>query len=105
SIVDIMSLLNLEGSAAETPETSQLQPCVYAHVQRIKGEAVLPHLSLSDVVVPLIEPLSARNLTGSVPHIPVSAHDAEPHVEVPSSAAIVFEKEELETMPERPKTS
>ncbi|GJV02303.1 hypothetical protein Tco_1335872 [Tanacetum coccineum] len=123
SIVDIMSLLNLEGSAAETPETSQLQPS-------IKGEVALHHLSLSDVVVPLIEPLSARNLvgeastsgvpaavavtsalstnfaqTGSVPHIPVSAHDAEPHVEVPSSAAIVFEKEELETMPERPKTS
>ncbi|GJU25299.1 hypothetical protein Tco_1163920 [Tanacetum coccineum] len=103
---------------------------VHAHVQRIKGEAASHHLSLSDDGVPLIKPLSARNLvgesstsgvpaavavtsalstnftqTGSVPPILVSAHDTEPHVEVSSSAAIVFEKEELETMPERPKTS
>ncbi|GKG40852.1 hypothetical protein Tco_0470064, partial [Tanacetum coccineum] len=96
---------------------------VHAHVQRIKGEVASHHLSLSDAVVPLMEPLSAGNLvgesstsgvpaavtvtfalstnftqTGSVPPILVSAHDMEPHVEVPSFAAIVFEKKELETM-------
>nr|GEY19380.1 transposase (putative), gypsy type [Tanacetum cinerariifolium] len=94
-IADIMSLFNLEGSAAETLEASQLQTS-------IKGEAASHHLSLSDAMVPLIEPLSAGNLvgeastsgvptgvavtfalsttfaqTGSVPPMPVSAHDAE----------------------------
>ncbi|GJZ57808.1 hypothetical protein Tco_0613302 [Tanacetum coccineum] len=103
---------------------------VHARVQRIKGEAVSHHLSISDAMVPLIKPLSAGNLVGeastsgapaavaatfalsttfvqigSVPPMPVSAHDAEPHVEFPSSAAIIFEKEELETKLECPKTS
>nr|GEZ30639.1 transposase (putative), gypsy type [Tanacetum cinerariifolium] len=94
-IADIMSLFNLEGSSAETPKASQLQTS-------IKGEAASYHLSLFDAMVPLIEPLSAGNLvgeasnsgvptgvavtftlsttfaqTGSVPPMPVSAHDVE----------------------------
>ncbi|GJS88125.1 hypothetical protein Tco_0770761 [Tanacetum coccineum] len=96
----------------------------------IKDTELASHrLSLSKAMIPLIEPLSAESLVGeastfgvpttaittalsttftqtsSVPSMPVSAHDAEPHVEVPSSTAIVFEKEELETMPERLETS
>ncbi|GJZ79029.1 hypothetical protein Tco_0643866 [Tanacetum coccineum] len=86
SMADIMGLLHLEGLVAEALETIQ-----------IKGDAALHHLSLYDVMVPLIEPLFAGNLVGEA--------STSGHVEVPSSTAIVFEKEELETTPERPKTS
>ncbi|GJU63361.1 hypothetical protein Tco_1245196 [Tanacetum coccineum] len=87
SIADIMSLLHLKGPVAETLEASQLQPSyeqlllliyliehnvviretslsflldvVHARVQRIKGDVASRWLSLSDAMVPLIEPLSA----------------------------------------------
>nr|GEV26710.1 hypothetical protein [Tanacetum cinerariifolium] len=80
-------------------------------------------------MLPLIEPLSAKNLVGeantsgvpavvaattalsttfiqasSIPLVPVLAYDVEPHVEVPSSSIIVFEKEKLETTPDHPET-
>ncbi|GJV55505.1 hypothetical protein Tco_1456510 [Tanacetum coccineum] len=42
-------------------------------------------------------------LASSIPPMPVSAYDVEPYVEVPSYSIIVFEKEELETTPERPR--
>nr|GEX74517.1 hypothetical protein [Tanacetum cinerariifolium] len=90
SMVDIMGLLRLEGPAAETPEADQLQPSpeqlmlpihrledqvvieetslsfsldvIHALVKRIRGYAASRHLSLSDAMVLLIEPLSAKNL-------------------------------------------
>ncbi|GJV20921.1 hypothetical protein Tco_1369941 [Tanacetum coccineum] len=120
SIADIMSLLHLEGPTAETPEASQLQPS-------IKGDAASCRLSLSEAMVPLIEPLFAENLVGeastsnvlattalntalsttfaptsSVHSVLVSNYevlDAKPQTEAPPSALVAFEKEELETTP------
>ncbi|GKC04526.1 hypothetical protein Tco_0996136 [Tanacetum coccineum] len=163
SIADIMSLLHLEGPAAETPKASQLQPSyeqlmlpihrtkdnvvigetslsfsldvVRAHVQRIRGDASSHCLSLSEAMVPLIEPLSAENLVGeastsrvpaaaattttlsipvtaiifsSIPPISVADYevlDAEPQAEVSHSAKFVFEKEELDTTPDHTSAS
>ncbi|GKD73240.1 hypothetical protein Tco_1331522, partial [Tanacetum coccineum] len=87
--VSVMNALRL---VAEASKTSQLQPSyeqlmlpiqwtkdnvviretslsfsldvVHSRVQRIKGDAASHHLSLSDAMVPLIKPLSARNLVG-----------------------------------------
>nr|GEY31525.1 hypothetical protein [Tanacetum cinerariifolium] len=92
SIIDIMDLLHLEGFAAETLEGLLLQPSskqlmvpihrledqnvigeislsdslevAYNRVQRLKGDATACHLSLTDTMVPLVEPLSVRILTG-----------------------------------------
>nr|GEV86692.1 hypothetical protein [Tanacetum cinerariifolium] len=98
---------------------------VHARVQRIREDAVTRRLSLSDAMIPLIEPLSAENLVGeastfglpttatttalsttfiqahTVPLIPVVDYEvlgAGPSTEVPSPSKIVFEKEE--TTPE-----
>ncbi|GKC79973.1 hypothetical protein Tco_1130747 [Tanacetum coccineum] len=63
SIADIMGLLHLEGSAAETPEASQLQPSpekLMLLIHRLEDQM----LSISDALVSLIEPLSAENLVG-----------------------------------------
>ncbi|GKE97197.1 hypothetical protein Tco_1582052, partial [Tanacetum coccineum] len=49
SIADIMGLLHLE---------------VHGRVQRIRRDAASQRLSISDVMVPLIEPLSTANLVG-----------------------------------------
>nr|GEX74045.1 hypothetical protein [Tanacetum cinerariifolium] len=113
-----------KGPAAETLETSQLQPSykqlmlhihqmednvvigetslsfsldvVHAHVQRIKE--MTPSTSGVPIAVAVASTLSTTFAqTGFVPPMPVSAHDAEPHVEVPFFVAIIFEKEELET--------
>ncbi|GJQ89433.1 hypothetical protein Tco_0000572 [Tanacetum coccineum] len=158
SIANIMGLLHLEGPVAETPKANQLQPSfeqimlpihrledqvvigetflsfsldvVHARVQRIRRDVASQRLSISDAMVALIEPLSAKNIVGeastsgvpvvvaattalsttfvqasSIPPMLVSAYDAELHVEVPSSSAIIFEMEELENTPERPETS
>ncbi|GKC69259.1 hypothetical protein Tco_1115142, partial [Tanacetum coccineum] len=163
SVADITSLLHLEGPAAETPKASQLQPSyeqlmlpihrtkdnvvigetslsfsldvVRAHVQRIRGDASSHCLSLSEAMVPLIEPLSAENLVGeastsrvpaaaattttlsipvtaiifsSIPPISVVDYevlDAEPQAEVSHSAKFVFEKEELDTTPDHTSAS
>ncbi|GKA90648.1 hypothetical protein Tco_0812518 [Tanacetum coccineum] len=94
SIVDIIELLHLEGSAAETLKGSQLQPSpkqlmvpihrledqvvigetslsyslevAHNHVRRLRGDATTFCLSLTDAMVPLVEPLSVRSLTGEV---------------------------------------
>ncbi|GKE16558.1 hypothetical protein Tco_1424135 [Tanacetum coccineum] len=133
SIADIMSLLHLEGPAAETPEASQLQPS-YEQLMlpihrtgdnRIIRDVASHNLSLSDAMVPLIEPLSAENLVGeaSTSDVPATAVlttalsitfaptrsvssilvldyevlDAEPQTKTPPFASVVFEKEELDT--------
>ncbi|GJS76014.1 hypothetical protein Tco_0725895 [Tanacetum coccineum] len=92
SIADIMGSLHLEGHAAEIPEAEQLHPSpeqlmlpnhrpedqvvigetslsfsldvVHSRVQRIRGDATSQRLSITDAIVPLIEPLSAGNLIG-----------------------------------------
>ncbi|GKD68537.1 hypothetical protein Tco_1322627, partial [Tanacetum coccineum] len=68
---------------------------------RIRGDKEAQRLSISDAMVPLIEPLSSKNLL--VPPPSVADHEvahARPQVEDPSSDGIVFEKDELETFPE-----
>nr|GEY85808.1 hypothetical protein [Tanacetum cinerariifolium] len=108
SIADIMGLLHLDGDAAS---------------QR---------LSISDAMIPLIEPLTVENLVGeastagvllvvaattalsttfvqasSVFPIPLSdykAMDTEPQAEASSSPKIIFEQETLETLLENPAT-
>nr|GEY64303.1 hypothetical protein [Tanacetum cinerariifolium] len=90
SMADIMDLFRLEGSAAKAPKASHLQPSLeqlmvpihqledqvvigeislsfsldVAHTcaQRIRGDAAARRLSLTDAMVPLIEPLSANSL-------------------------------------------
>nr|GEV53138.1 transposase (putative), gypsy type [Tanacetum cinerariifolium] len=91
SIIDIIDLLHLEGSAAEALEGSQLQPSpkqlmVFIHrledqvviretslsfsfevahnrVQTLRGDATAFRLPLTDAMVLLVEPLSVRSLT------------------------------------------
>ncbi|GJZ81551.1 hypothetical protein Tco_0646545 [Tanacetum coccineum] len=161
SIADIMILLHLEGPSAEAPEGIRLQPSyeqlllpiyrtednaviretsmfdsldvVHARVQNIKEGESSRCLSISDVIGPLVEPLSFENLmgeastlgvpatvavtialsttfaqAGSVPPISILDYevlDAVPQVEAPLSPKIIFEQETLETSPEHPTTS
>ncbi|GJR95403.1 reverse transcriptase domain-containing protein [Tanacetum coccineum] len=150
SIVDLMDSLRLEGPLAEIPEAEDLQPSpeqlrlpihrrednvvlgetslsfslqvVHSRVQRVRGEIMEKRLSLTDVMVPLAEPLSSRSLIGEastsaapatsepittlstnfassdvVPPLLISndqvLHNEDPH-------ALNFEKEELDTYPE-----
>nr|GEU79152.1 hypothetical protein [Tanacetum cinerariifolium] len=92
SIVDLMDSLCLEGPLAEIPRAEDLQPSpkqlrlpihrlednvvlgetslsfslqvVHSRVQRVRGEIMEKRLSLTDVMVPLAEPLSSRSLIG-----------------------------------------
>ncbi|GKC02190.1 hypothetical protein Tco_0993800 [Tanacetum coccineum] len=92
SIVDLMDSLCLEGPLAEIPRAEDLQPSleqlrlpihrpednvvlgetslsfslqvVHSRVQRVKGEIMEKRLSLTDVMVPLAEPLSSQSLIG-----------------------------------------
>nr|GEU37613.1 hypothetical protein [Tanacetum cinerariifolium] len=144
TMVDIMDLLCLEGHAAETLEASQLQPLpeqlmipiyrledqvviretsmsfsldvAHTHAQRIKGDAEARCLSFTDVMVPLIEPLSAKSLIGeasasrvlktamttalSTTFIQSSTVPLVRSIEVPPSLKVMFEQEELDTTPE-----
>nr|GEW90782.1 hypothetical protein [Tanacetum cinerariifolium] len=103
SMADIFDLLRLEGHAAEIPEASQLDATAY-------------RLSLINDMVPLLEPLSVRSLTGkaSTSMVPFAAVTTAllttfvqastipllPSTEVHPSPKIVFEEEELNTTPE-----
>ncbi|GJV27758.1 hypothetical protein Tco_1384206 [Tanacetum coccineum] len=114
SMADIMDLIRLEGPAAETPEASQLQPSP-EQLMRIRGDDAACRLSLTDAMVPLIEPLSVKSLTGEastfgVPAIAMTTGLSTtfiqanivlptPSTEVPPSLNIVFEQEELDTTP------
>ncbi|GKC40749.1 hypothetical protein Tco_1053133 [Tanacetum coccineum] len=155
NIADLMGLLHLEGLAAETPEAIQLQPSpeqlmlpihrledqvvigetflsfsldvANARVQRLKRNVASQEISIFDALVPLIEPLSAKNLVAetstsgvpatatttalsttfiqdsTIPLVPVTDHevsDVGPSTKVSSPLAIIFEKETLETTPE-----
>nr|GEX91594.1 hypothetical protein [Tanacetum cinerariifolium] len=143
SMADIFDLLHLEGPAAETLKASQLQPSfeqlmvpihrledqvvigetslsfaldvAHSRVQRLKGDVAACRLSLTDAMVPLLEPPSVRSLTGeastsmvsstavttllSTTFVQASIIPPVPSTEVPPSPKIVFE-EELDTMPE-----
>nr|GEY72773.1 hypothetical protein [Tanacetum cinerariifolium] len=104
----------------ETSLSSSLQ-VVYLQVQRFRGEVKEKRLLYTDVITPLVEPLSSKSLTSeaSTSDAPITTLsttfafsdvvlltsvvtdqvlDAEPHNEDPS--AVTFEKEELGTSPE-----
>nr|GEV36713.1 hypothetical protein [Tanacetum cinerariifolium] len=107
----------------------------YDHVQKLKKGAISHHTSISDTIGTLVDPLSLKNLIGevgtsevptttaatttltilvaaasasSIPPISMADYNV-PAVriqgEVPHSLKIVFEKETLETTPERPTTN
>ncbi|GJX49751.1 hypothetical protein Tco_0276596 [Tanacetum coccineum] len=153
-MADLMYSLCLEGPLAEIPGAEELQPSleqlmlpihraeddvllgetslsfslqvVHSRVQRVREEILEKCLSLTDVMVPLAEPLSSKSLIGEaststipattgpittlsttfasssvVPHLSVSDYqvlDAEPHDEDPP--AMTFEEEKLDTTPE-----
>nr|GEX79220.1 hypothetical protein [Tanacetum cinerariifolium]GEY79955.1 hypothetical protein [Tanacetum cinerariifolium] len=103
---------------------------VHARVKRIRGDVASHRLSLSDVMIPLIEPLSAEDLVGEestfrvsstaittvlsttftqpIPLILVADYEvsgAKLPTKVPSPPKIVFENEELETTPEHGTTN
>nr|GEX51716.1 hypothetical protein [Tanacetum cinerariifolium] len=93
NMADIMGLLPLEGPAAEISRADQLQPSpeqlmipiyrledqaviedtslsfsldvTHTRVQRLIGNATVRQLSISDALVPLVEPLSAETLVGT----------------------------------------
>ncbi|GKC54608.1 hypothetical protein Tco_1077353, partial [Tanacetum coccineum] len=151
SIVDLMDSFRLEGPLAEIPRAKDLQPSpeqlrvpihrmednvvlgetslsfsfqvVQSRVQRVKGKILEKRLSLTDVMVPLAEPLSSQSVIGeaSTSAIPTTtgpiitlsitfvssdvipplatfndqALDVEPNNEDP--LAVTFEREELVT--------
>ncbi|GJT11541.1 hypothetical protein Tco_0858583 [Tanacetum coccineum] len=141
SMADVMDLLRLEGPAVETSEASRLQPSLdqlmilihrledqviiretslafsleVAHnrVQRLRGDTTAHRMSLTNCILPLVEPLSTRNLTGAASSsadlttavttalsTTLVQTDHFPTVlstEVPPSPKIVFEEEELDT--------
>nr|GFC16970.1 hypothetical protein [Tanacetum cinerariifolium] len=91
-MADLMDSLRLEGPLADIPRAEELQPSlehltlhvhragdnvvlgdtslsfsfqvVHSRVQRVRGEIMDKCLSLTDVVVPLAEPLSSKSLIG-----------------------------------------
>ncbi|GKA86044.1 hypothetical protein Tco_0807755 [Tanacetum coccineum] len=68
SIIDIMDLLHLEEDQVVIREISLSDSLEVAHnhVQRLKGDDTACRLSLTDAMVPFVEPLSIRSLTGEV---------------------------------------
>nr|GEU36851.1 hypothetical protein [Tanacetum cinerariifolium] len=119
SMADIMDLLRLEGPTAEAFEASQLQPSPeqlmveHNRVQRVRGDATARRLSLTDSILPLVEPFTARNLTGEASSfaalatavttaISTTFAQTDPvlsvlSTEVHPSPNIIFEDEELDT--------
>ncbi|GJR78794.1 putative ribonuclease H-like domain-containing protein [Tanacetum coccineum] len=128
SIVDLMDSLHLEGPLAEIPRAKDLQPSPAQLMLPIHmpEDNVEKRLSLTDAMVPLVEPLSSKSLIGKastsvapatsepittlsmtfassdvVPPLSISNDqvlDMELHDEDPP--AVTFEKEELNTSPE-----
>nr|GEV51254.1 hypothetical protein [Tanacetum cinerariifolium] len=66
SVADIMNLLRLESPLANTLRMSDLQPDVEQLILPIYRNVAAQQSALVDVLVPLVEPLSAENLTGVV---------------------------------------
>ncbi|GKA04676.1 hypothetical protein Tco_0683796 [Tanacetum coccineum] len=116
-MADLFDLLRLEGPVAGLPGSSQLQPSVKQLTvpihrledQRLKGNVAACCLSLSDVVVPLVEPLSAKILVGEasssmIPSVTATTALATTFASVSATKVppsdVVFEEEELDTTPE-----
>ncbi|GJU83050.1 hypothetical protein Tco_1285415 [Tanacetum coccineum] len=77
-------------------------------VERLRGDTTARRLSLTDSILPLVEPLSSRSLIGeasssvdftTVVTTALSTTIAQTHP-VPPSPQVVFEEEELDTTPE-----
>ncbi|GJQ94239.1 hypothetical protein Tco_0005378 [Tanacetum coccineum] len=84
-------------------------------VKRLKANVTSRQLLISDALVPIIEPLSTKNLVGeaSTSMVPATAVTTAlsttfiqantvppvPSIEVPLSPKILFEQEELDTTP------
>ncbi|GJS48763.1 hypothetical protein Tco_0598884 [Tanacetum coccineum] len=149
SIIDLMDSLRLDGALVEIPGAEDLQPSleqlmlpihrpkdnvtfaktslssylevVNLRVQRFREEVKEKRLSLTDVMIPFVEPLSSKSLTGeaSTSAAPINTlwttfassaviHpssvfsdqvlDADPHNEDPP--VVPFEKKRLGTSPE-----
>nr|GEV42641.1 hypothetical protein [Tanacetum cinerariifolium] len=110
SMMDVMDLIRLEGPAAEAPGTSQLQPSI----EQLTGDASARRLSLTDVIIPLVEPLSTKSLVGEASSSEVPATNIAlsttfsqvitippaPSTDAPISLKIVCEQKELDTTPE-----
>ncbi|GJT60845.1 hypothetical protein Tco_1004378 [Tanacetum coccineum] len=118
----LLSVVEDDVVLGETSLSFSLQ-VVHSRVQRVRGEIMEKRLSLTDVVVPLAEPLSSKSLIGEASTSAISATvgpintlsttfasfgvvspllvsdyqvlDAEPHHEDPPF--ITFEEEELDT--------
>nr|GEX10840.1 hypothetical protein [Tanacetum cinerariifolium] len=117
SMYDLMDLLRLEGPAAETPEAKQLQPSpdqLMLPIHRLEDQVVIGETSLSfSLDLAYAQNLVGEANTSSVPAAVatttalsttfVEAGFVPPiaHTEAPPSS-IVFEKEELDIMPEQP---
>ncbi|GKF20920.1 hypothetical protein Tco_0069558, partial [Tanacetum coccineum] len=118
SIIDIIDLLHLEGSATETLECFLLQPSPkqpMVPIQRLEDQVVIGEISLSntDAMVPLVEPLSIRSVTGEVSSFEVLAVTTalpttfsqasiillRPSSDVPLSPRIVSEQEKQDVAP------
>nr|GEV93957.1 hypothetical protein [Tanacetum cinerariifolium] len=130
SLYDLMDLLRLEGPAAETSKVVIGEFLIFsldlAHacVRKLKENDASQQLSISNALIPIVEPLSVENLIGeaSTFGFPVTAtttalsttfvqdstiplvlavdhgaFGARLSTEVPSPSKIVFEKEELDT--------
>nr|GEU83255.1 hypothetical protein [Tanacetum cinerariifolium] len=128
-MADLMDSLRLEGPLAEISGAEEMQPSLeqlMLPIHRVKREIMGKCLSLTDVMIPLVEPLSSKSLIGEastsiifatvrpittlsttfassgvVPTLLISEYqvlDMEPHDEDPP--AITFEEEELDTTPE-----
>nr|GEZ58432.1 cold-regulated 47 [Tanacetum cinerariifolium] len=107
---------NKDSSMADIMDLLHLEEVAHNHVQRVGGDAIARCLSLTDSILPLVEPLSARNLTSEASSSAVLATaeitalstmfaqtDPVPSVlsiEVSPSPKIIFEEEELDTTPE-----
>nr|GFA00384.1 hypothetical protein [Tanacetum cinerariifolium] len=116
SMADIMDLLRLEGPAIESFEASQLQPSPEQLMVPIHRDATARCLSLTDSILPLVKPLSARNLTGEARSSAALATAVTTSLlttfaqinpvpsmlstKVPPSPRIIFEEEELDTASE-----
>ncbi|GKF24473.1 hypothetical protein Tco_0076795, partial [Tanacetum coccineum] len=121
SMADIMDLLRLECPAAETSKACPLQPSLDELMipiqllkdQWLRGDAAARRLTLTNYIMPLVEPLSARNLIGEASSSagpPTTVTTAlsttfaqtcpvptAPSTDVPPSPKVVFEEEELDT--------
>nr|GEW75817.1 hypothetical protein [Tanacetum cinerariifolium] len=128
SMVDLMDSLSLEGPLAEIPGVEDLQPSLeqlMLPIHKAEDNIIVKHLSLTNVMVPLVEPLSSHSLIGeaSTSATPITAEpittlsitfasfgvvlplfvsdyqvsNVEPHDEDPLTTN--FEEKELDTIP------